>query len=1011
MKVNVRQMCGDCRMIPVGINVDGIVTANPLHEVDADGHLGYSSYSVSLNPKVMFASFSDSSFVTYSDYNRVFMKENTKPLVFPSHTETYPDSSGVGVGNGLKYNTGMLVIRCEVPLCGIRVKPACSLLISVSSSLTDTRRFVGSTSLSSNGVTSELLFSETSWLIVEHVGHLSLREVELFSCEAPNLSFALFPMLKNGKTLPYLQSSMNDLKMVRRGGLQNELFNIVCTDISTEFEYMRISSKVMYNLPVEELYLEESNVHDHILQDVNKILPIVSLIERNCIKHQKRTQESIKSINSSERQTLEDVQCVLNCELVANKLFINTVAAPSRVELVSGVKYVFTPEGVEINGSTVSEIVLSEGQSVVYGKNESTLGILHGVKAITTEMYELPEHFMNETSLDDILSDISSLSEGLTESLTPLYKTPNSGNTITHAAFIHETGEALTCEESIFLSGETKSISVFCSDTNFSVQIFIDDELKTEVNVAEERVKIIELKLPLAPGVHALSTTHGSNVLFRISEKSIVHAPVHPRYYTSGQVEFDEFSSSSLTFVAQHNNFDLLMDPTMIAISSSSLITIDDVVFSDFSCVNALCCRKGKIDLKDVGVSYDQFESDWDFCSEHPWLACLNVQNGCTVIHSQIELRNFSFWWFPTSLHDVTMIQGQTSVFIRNGKLISSNAENTFECDVDSLDVSVWNHIVFTNGSFIVNGILKPTHTSDQLDRIRPNSTVIGTCYKINLKPVLSDTPGDVQLPEFARDRLNECRMIVQSAEAITSFQMTTSAGIFTWTNTAEGVMPMQLFKLDAPLGLNISFVSGLSLPFSISVVNMQFTPCGYLRNICNYSDVIPDVVIQTSRSNRDTVIDFQLKSAVATCTNQEQNTVKSEHYTQSNSTTNGTMDWIVHSVMSSIYVTPPSLIMMSTSQNTPYSINQSLLILFNRRIEVFLRDESELFSISGTDGSTMIIRAKHCTLLSSQISIPNSFLELSPATTYTIHIARARLFQYEGHVPCIERSIQFSTQ
>ena len=148
----------------------------------------------------------------------------------------------------------------------------------------------------------------------------------------------------------------------------------------------------------------------------------------------------------------------------------------------------------------------------------------------------------------------------------------------------------------------------------------------------------------------------------------------------------------------------------------------------------------------------------------------------------------------------------------------------------------------------------------------------------------------------------------------------------------------------------------------------------------------------------------------LSVCTNQEQNTVKTEQYIQTNFAGDGTFRYIVASSPSSFYVTPPSLIMMSTSQTTQYSTQQSLLILFNRRIEVFIRDDSTLFTMSGSDGSTALLKASFCTLLSSQISIPNSFLNLSPATTYTIHLARARLFQFEGHVPCLETTISFST-
>ena len=229
------------------------------------------------------------------------------------------------------------------------------------------------------------------------------------------------------------------------------------------------------------------------------------------------------------------------------------------------------------------------------------------------------------------------------------------------------------------------------------------------------------------------------------------------------------------------------------------------------------------------------------------------------------------------------------------------------------------------------------------------------------------------------------------------------------WQNTNTVSLPQQIFKLSSTTA-HVSQITGINLPFSISKIELKFTPCGYIRNLCSYSDTIPNILMKTAFENRDIVIDFQRKSVLCVCTNQEQNAVRSEQYNQINSTVDGTSRYIVESLPSSFYVTPPSLIMMSTSQTTPYSTTQSLLILFNRKIEVFIRDDSTLFTMSGSDGSTTLLKATFCTLLSSQISIPNSFLNLSPATTYTIHLARARLFQFDGHVPCLDTTISFST-
>ncbi len=1006
--------------LPYGLNVDEIVTANALEEIEVD-RLGYSNHHNDLNPQVMFASFSDESFDTYSDYNRVFVKGNTIPLKFPAFGESYPDGSGVGVGTGLKYNTGTLIVQCQLPISAIRVKPPCTLEVSISSNFDDITQFVGATITSGDGTCSELSLSSnvSNFLVLDHVGSLNLYEIEVFT-PIVLLPFSTFPVMNNGKTLPYLVSNLGSLNVVRKGGLQNETFTVCTADISKSFGNTRISQKSVHNLSLEQFYLEEASLHEHILRDANSIFPIISAIERNCFNHQKMTQRSLNLINESDSEKMRDLECRIVSEMSTTgvpQLLFNGIAAPQNLEIIADVKYFFQPESIEINGTSVSEVKLSEGNSVIYKKNNVSIGIINAVKKIPTEIYETPNFFMNEYSLEEILNDVSNVSNSL--NLLTSTRTPNFGNTISHAAFIDENGKTLNCEECIFLPADVKTISVYCSDTSVPVQILIDGDMKYEIQVSNERLSIVTIELPSEAGVHTLTTNNGSNSLFRISEKSVIHAPMHPSYYTSGQLERDTFSSSSLMIVAQLNNFDLIDDTTMIAKSNSSLISIQDIFFHEdnYSCTNALFCRKKAIDLKNPNILFDHFDSAWDLCSEHPWLACLNVRDGCIVVHAQLSFTNFTFWWNPTTLSDVTIIQGQSCVFITNNKLVIEDSTNRFECDASSIELSKWNHITFTSNSFTVNGITITTTVTTVISnthRIIPSGTVVGTNPTLNLKPLLTQNASYLVLQDFTTDRLHESEIILQNIDLISSFEMTvintdTLVDTLTWANTGTGTLPEQIFKLNNHTN-PISHITGINLPFSISYISMKFTSCGYIKNVCCYTDTVPNIVIKDGFENRDNVIDFQRQTVSSICTNQEENTVKTEHYNQTNVASDGTFRYIVNSVPSSFYVTPPSLIMMNTSQTTPYSILQSLLILFNRRIEVFLRDDSTLFTMSGSDGSTTLLRASFCTLLSSQISIPNSFLNLSPATTYTIHLARARLFQFEGHVPCLETSISFST-
>ena len=1000
-------------IIPYGLNVDNTVAANSLSEIIIDP-LGYSNHHTDLSPQIVFASFSDVSFGVYSDYNRVFSKGNTEPLIFPTVNDIYPTASGLGIGLGLKYNTGTVIVHCSSPISAIKVKPPCTLEVSISSSLNDIAQFVGATMTSSDGSSSELSFlsNASNFIVLDHIGALSLNEIQIFT---PTMSstFSTFPVLKNGKTLPYLVSAFGSLDVVRKGGLQNETFTICTVDTSKSFAYTRISHKPFHNLSLEQFYLQEAELYDHILKDINAIFPLISSIERNGLKHQKITQNSLNLINESDETKMNNLQCTILSEMDNTTLLFNGITAPQSLQIIAGVKYIFHPESIEINGTTVSEVKLSDGESVVFEKNNTPIGIISTMKRIPSEIYELPGVFMNQVSLNDILTDVLNVSTSL-NSLTS-QKTPNVGNTISHAAFIDENGKTLSCEDSIFLPGDVKTISVYCSNETVPIQILIDGQLKSEIQVSAKRLGIINIEVPNVTGVHTLTTNNGSNVLFRISEKSIIHTPIHPAYYTSGQLERDVLSSSSVTIIAQLNNFDLIDDTTIIARSNSSLISIENTTFDTYSCTNALFCRKRAVDLKNPGTTFDNFESRWDLCSEHPWLACLDVQNGCSVLHTQISLTNFTFWWYRTSLNDVTVIQGVSCVLITNNKLVVTDLTNTFECDASEIESSKWNHIAFTNNSFSINGkMIDTTITMTNTSRIIPTGTVVGTNPKLNLKPLLTPNASNIVLQDFTTERLSESEIILEHIDSIVSFDMTitrsdSSFDTLIWQNTNTGTLPQQIFKLNTTIA-PISQITGINLPFSISIIEIKFTPCGYIRNLCSYSDIIPKIVIENAFENRDNVIDFQRKSVLSVCTNQEQNAVKSEQYNRINSLRDGTFRYIVASSPSSFYVTPPSLIMMSTSQITPYSTLQSLLIIFNRRIEVFIRDDSTLFTMSGSDGSTAHIKANFCTLLSSQISIPNSFLNLSPATTYTIHLARARLFQFEGHVPCLDTTISFST-
>lgn len=73
------------------------------------------------------------------------------------------------------------------------------------------------------------------------------------------------------------------------------------------------------------------------------------------------------------------------------------------MQIIAGIKYIFHPEPIEINGTSVSEVKLTDGEIVVFQKNNTPIGIISAMTRVPTEIYEVPSVFMNQFSLNDIL--------------------------------------------------------------------------------------------------------------------------------------------------------------------------------------------------------------------------------------------------------------------------------------------------------------------------------------------------------------------------------------------------------------------------------------------------------------------------------------------------------------------------------------------------------------------------------------------------------------------------------
>jgi hypothetical protein len=768
-------------MSSFGLNIDEFVTANPLAGRSSE-YLGVSAANSDLRSRVVFASFSDSTVRTYSDYNRIFDAQNVVPLHFPSHEESFPDSRGIGIGLGLQYNKPTLVIECNQQISAIKLIPACVLTISVTSILeTVATQLLGQTVLSSDGTYSTLnLPAVAGYLILEHMGSLDLIRIELFTESIRNNAFAVFPITTFRHTLPYLTVPQNELDVTRIGGLQNESATLFTTELARASWNTNLVSKAIINLSVESRYLEENQIYRSILNDTNALFPCISRMERNCIKHKKGAQDAIQTLNAVPATTT--IVTVVPSIFQDEQLFFHDKLAPSHMDIVAGVTYRFEPDNVEINGLNVSSVLLADGETVIYGINGTTIGVLRGHISTYKEILQVPVEFMSDTPLQDVLNDILSTERPFGN--TTQQKTPNSGNVVTHAAFIDSSGTQMTCEQSIFLPSETRSVVVYCSEAGTDVSLSIDGVEEYIINIPNQQTfQVVEINLPINPGIHSLQSNKGSNVLFRISEKSIVHAPIHPPYYTSGQLDRDSFSSSQIEIIAQLNNFDLLPAASSIkAVSNTKLVNIPDVVFNEFECQHALFCRHQIVDLKNSALSFEHAASFWAYCDDVPWLACLNAQNGCSIIYDEILLNNFTLYWYlENAATNRTLVQGTNCLFVQDNKLILLLHEE-YECDFSHFHLHQWNHIAFTASQFFINGVAQETVITplgEKTNRtIILDKTIIGTCFDINLMNI-----GSINIPDFAVDRFVECVLTLTHTSQIMNFQMTTSTGNVLWTN------------------------------------------------------------------------------------------------------------------------------------------------------------------------------------------------------------------------------------
>jgi hypothetical protein len=616
--------------------------------------------------------------------------------------------------------------------------------------------------------------------------------------------------------------------------------------------------------------------------------------------------------------------------------------------------------------------------------------------------YELPTSLFHDVSVNDTLSETQTLIDTMPQFSKSA--TPNSGNIVSHVSFIDSMGRELTCEQSLFLAGDVVQISVYSTMAN-TINLYIDDVYVQSETLTTSRVKVTNMTMPVTPGVHSIRTENSSSVLFRISELSKVHAPVHPYYYTSGQLQGDTKTSSVVTLTIEHANMDIIPNTTITVSSPANFITVDDVVFDalESTTIAALLCRRNIVDVMGNATVIED-TTIHTFCNEFPWLSCYDMREGNIKLSCQHNLKYFTLWWTPGGhlSENCTLLQGIDCCLRIRDNTLQMQVESVWYqvTDIDMYVTSSWNLIAFNGDKMYING--RSISISEiSVDRQNASCLIIGTQNRVDLLPLLRGNSVNIEGDS------NECKLRITSPTQITLVKLISSSGTMTFNPSSTSV-PVQLFFTSDSFVSQISSIE-TTPPSVIINAELLFNSSGYFRCLVMYSEKMTDSHISNAYLNKDSVISFFHKQVNVQTTGQELKNAVSETYSQLANVSAANSAWLTNFTTSSIFVTPPSLVLLDVSQSTPYGLNQSITLNFNRRIEVFIRDDSTLFTMNSVHGSKMI-RADVCTLQSYQITISNFALALQANTTYTLTLDAGRLYQFNGHVPCLAGSVTFTT-
>jgi hypothetical protein len=966
-------------------SVDETVTCDAPSATPLAEELGYFAHPLSINSRVVFIT-AKQLLGSYSSYNKILYDTNVESIDLVGHDEVFPLASGLGYGLGLEYNVSVLALKADYPVSAIKVFPSGEFRVFTTNDVNGALQLLGNTISGVDSCFMSFTSSPTTTLVLKHIGAFSISKVLLYT-QFITFETNVVPIFENSFSVPY--TSTNQTSLTRRGGMYTGNIRAMNVVIKKSSLFTRQVSKQFYAISIEEDYVSESALHKEMIDLCDNTFPLLSNLERVSHEHYNHIKRSIESIN--------------NYSVITRTIHFDTsiITEPLLMNLIKGCTYSFssplTISGVSYDTITVDDSLI---QAVVE-VNQHVCAI-NVVPSVTMPLsYELPTSLFHNVSLNDTLSEIQTLIN-----MMPQFSksaTPNSGNIVSHVSFIDALGRELTCEQSLFLAGELVQISIYSTMFN-TINVYIDDVYVQSETLTTSRFKVTNITLPVIPGVHCIRTENSSSVMFRISELTKVHAPVHPHYYTSGQLQGDNKTSSVVTLTIEHANMDILPNTTITTSSPANFITINDTVFAarESTTIAALLCRSNIVDLMGNATVIEDTTTH-TFCDEYPWLSCYDMHEGNIKLSCQHSLKYFTLWWTPGDLSEnCTLLQGiDCCLRIRNNTLQLQVESVWYQVpNIDTYVTSSWNLIAFNEDKLYINGQLISTSVVS-VDGQTASFLIIGAQDRVNLLPLFRGNSVNVEGDS------NECKLRITSPTEITQVKLISSGRNVTFNRSSTNVPVQDFFTSDS----FVSQISGIETTPPSVILNAEliFNSAGYFRCLVMYNDKMTDSHISNAYLNRDSVISFFHKHVNVQATGEELNSSVSETYNQLANVPDANSAWVTNLTTSSIFVTPPSLVLLDVSQSTPYGLNQSVTLNFNRRIEVFIRDDSTLFTMNSVHGS-QIIRADVCTLTSYKISISNFALALQANTTYTLTLDAGRLYQFSGHVPCLAGSVTFTT-